>query len=124
MFECLKEGYTFFAKYDNGILVAMLTLKENNDYKDVFKLEEDELFFLSTFPNIESTLSDDSGLSVTYDNEQNKFISSIKNKTYIGEYNDIIVWNTKTSGEGNDFMTSLSELENSLLVKDEGRCIK
>lgn len=124
MFECLKDGYTFFAKYDKGNLIATLTLKEEDIYKDVVKLEDDELVFLYTFQNIESSLSDDSGLSIIYDSERNKFISSIKNKTTIGEYNDKIVWNTKTSGEGEDFVTSLNNLENNLLVKNEGRRFK
>lgn len=124
MFECLKDGYNFFAKYDKGNLIATLTLKEGDIYKDVVKLEDDELVFLYTFSNIESSLSDDSGLSVMYDNRNNKFISSIRNKTYIGEYNDKIVWNTKTSGEGDDFIASLNNLENNLLVKTEERRFK
>lgn len=124
MFECLKDGYNFFAKYDKGNLIATLTLKEEDIYKDVVKLEDDELVFLYTFSNIESSLSDDSGLSIIYDSEKDKFISSIKNKTSIGEYNDKIVWNTKTSGEGEDFVTSLNNLENNLLVKTEERRFK
>lgn len=124
MFECLKDGYNFFAKYDKGNLIATLTLKEGDIYKDVVKLEDDELVFLYTFSNIESSLSDDSGLSVMYDSEKDKFISSIRNKTSIGEYNDKIVWNTKTSGEGDDFVTSLNNLENNLLVKTEERRFK
>ena len=124
MFECLKDGYNFFAKYDKDNLIATLTLKEGDIYKDVVKLEDDELVFLYTFSNIESSLSDDSGLSIIYDSEKDKFISSIKNKTSIGEYNDKIVWNTKTSGEGEDFVTSLNNLENNLLVKTEERRFK
>lgn len=124
MFECLKDGYNFFAKYDKGNLIATLTLKEEDIYKDVVILEDDELIFLYTFKNIESSLSDDSGLSIIYDSEKDKFISSIKNKTSIGEYNDKIVWNTKTSGEGEDFVTSLNNLENNLLVKTEERRFK
>ena len=124
MFECLKDGYNFFAKYDKDNLIATLTLKEGDIYKDVVKQEDDELVFLYTFSNIESSLSDDSGLSIIYDSEKDKFISSIKNKTSIGEYNDKIVWNTKTSGEGEDFVTSLNNLENNLLVKTEERRFK
>ena len=100
MFECLKDGYNFFAKYDKGNLIATLTLKEGDIYKDVVKLEDDELVLLYTFNNI------------------------IKNKTSIGEYNDKIVWNTKTSGEGDDFIASLNNLENNLLVKTEERRFK
>ena len=49
MFECLKDGYNFFEKYDKGNLIATLTLKEGDIYKDVVKLEDDELVFLYTF---------------------------------------------------------------------------
>ena len=118
-----KEG-KIKSVYDKGNLIATLTLKEGDIYKDVVKLEDDELVFLYTFSNIESSLSDDSGLSIIYDSEKDKFISSIKNKTSIGEYNDKIVWNTKTSGEGEDFVTSLNNLENNLLVKTEERRFK
>ena len=53
MFECLKDGYNFFAKYDKGNLIATLTLKEGDIYKDVVKLEDDELVFLYTFKSAE-----------------------------------------------------------------------
>ncbi len=123
MFESLKEGYTFFARYDEDTLVATLTLKDNGIYKDVDKLEDAELSFLSRFKNIESLLDDKTGLSIIYDDEQNKFISSIKNKTFVGEYNDEIVWNNKISGEGTSFMDSLERLEEKLSNNYERRSV-
>lgn len=124
MFECLKDGYTFFARYDSGTLVATLTLKDDDIYKEVIKLNEDEIVFLYTFGNIESSLDDDTALSVIYDREQNRFISSIQDKITTGEYNDKVVWNTKTSSMGSNFIDSLNNLDDKLLNEKGRRSFK
>ncbi len=121
MFECLKDGYTFFVRYDTGALVATLTLKDDDIYKDVDRLDGDELEFLDKFPNIKSLLNEEVGLSIVYDNVQEKVISSLKRKNFIGEYNDEIVWNNKISDVGIDFMDALNRLENKLLDENERR---
>lgn len=119
MLEKLKEVYTFFARYDENILVATLTLKDSDVYKDVDRLEDDEIAFLNDFDNIKKSLSEEIGLSIVYDSEDDKYISSIKNKAIIGEYNDKVVWNDKINSIGIDIMTSLNSLDSKLLEEKE-----
>lgn len=119
MLEKIKEGYTFFARYDEDNLVATMTLKDNDIYKDVDRLEDSELNFLNDFDNIKELLNEEIGLSIVYDNDEDKYISSIKNKAIIGEYNDKVVWNDKVSSIGIDIISSLNSLDSKLLKERE-----
>lgn len=115
MLEKIKEGYTFFARYDEDNLVATMTLKDNDIYKDVDRLEDSELDFLNDFDNIKELLNEEIGLSIIYDSDEDKYISSIKNKAIIGEYNDKVVWNDKVCSIGIDIISSLNSLDSKLL---------
>lgn len=119
MLEKIKEGYTFFARYDEDNLVATMTLKDNDIYKDVDRLENSELDFLNDFDNIKELLNEEIGLSIVYDSDEDKYISSIKNKAIIGEYNDKVVWNDKVSSIGIDIISSLNSLDSKLLKERE-----
>lgn len=119
MLEKIKEGYTFFARYDEDNLVATMTLKDNDIYKDVDRLEDSELYFLNDFDNIKELLNEEIGLSIVYDSDEDKYISSIKNKAIIGEYNDKVVWNDKVSSIGIDIISSLNSLDSKLLKERE-----
>ncbi len=119
MFEILKEDYTLFIRDYKGRRIGVLTLKDDNVYKDVDELGEDELVFLYTFNNIEPLINDDTALSVVYDKNTNQYVSSIKKKIITGEYNDKIVWNTSISSKGPDFMQSLDKLDQNLAISNE-----
>lgn len=119
MLEKIKEGYTFFARYDEDNLVATMTLKDNDIYKDVDRLEDSELNFLNDFDNVKELLNEEIGLSIVYDSDEDKYISSIKNKAIIGEYNDKVVWNDKVSSIGIDIISSLNSLDSKLLKERE-----
>ena len=121
MFEILKNDYSLFIREDDGKKIGVLTLKNDDIYKDVDILEKEEMLFLNSFPNIESLIKENTALFVSYDKEEEVFVSSIKDKTTIGEYNDEVVWNNNfnTISKGKDFMSSLENLESSLLNINE-----
>lgn len=119
MLEKIKEGYVFFVRYDENSLVATMTLKDNDIYKDVDRLEDSELNFLNDFDNVKELLNEEIGLSIVYDSDEDKYISSIKNKAIIGEYNDKVVWNDKVSSIGIDIISSLNSLDSKLLKERE-----
>ena len=114
MLEILEKDYSLFIREDNGKKIGLLTLKDDDVYKSVYELNDDELFFLSTFSNIDDLVSEDTAISVLYNKENKEYVAEIKQKTTIGEYNDQVVWNTVKSSSGSDFMEAVENLDRSL----------
>lgn len=111
MINKIKSGYTLFIKKDNENLIGTLTLKDNDIYKEIIELKDEEMIFISEFSNIYNFLSNERALVIKYDVEKNRFISSINKKVNIGEYNDKFVWNDTFNNSGQDIIESLNHLD-------------
>lgn len=119
MVEKIKNGYNLFIKKNDEELVGTLTLKDEDIYKDIIELNDNDMKFIDNFSNIESLISNDKALSISYDNEKSRFMSSIKEKAFIGEYNDEIIWNDILTNKGVDIFESLNNLSANIEKEKE-----
>ena len=119
MVEKIKNGYNLFIKKNDEELVGTLTLKDEDIYKDIIELNDNDMRFIDNFSNIENLISNDKALSISYDNEKCRFMSSIKEKAIIGEYNDEIIWNDILTNKGVDIFESLNNLSTNIEKEKE-----
>ena len=98
MEEKLKTGYELFIKKDTkGDLIGAYRLTENDTVIDFNELNQEELEFMDNLSNIKNSLSD-YYLVMSYNKEDNRFISSLKSLTYYGNYNENRVFETIKEG--------------------------
>lgn len=114
MIEKIENGYTLFMKKNEQELIGTLTLKDDNIYKDIIELNKGDMLFINEFPNIYNKIDENNALSIIYDKEKNRFVSSINEKINIGEYNDKMIWNDTLNNSGHDIFESLNHLNDHI----------
>ena len=124
MLDKIKEGYKLFIRKEEDEKIGTLTLNDEDIYKDIVELNDNDMEFLDEYPNIDDILSDDVALCIVYNEEKERFMSDIKQKVLIGEYNDQVVWNSIFHNIGIDIMESLNHLEDNIVRTNERSVIK
>ena len=112
MEEKLKTGYELFIKKDTkGDLIGAYRLTENDTVIDFNELDQEELDFMDNLSNIKNSLSD-YYLVMSYNKEDNRFISSLKSLTYYGNYNENRVFETIKEMSSKTALGSVLKLNN------------
>ena len=112
MEEKLKTGYELFIKKDTkGDLIGAYRLTENDTVIDFNELNQEELDFMDNLSNIKNSLSD-YYLVMSYNKEDNRFISSLKSLTYYGNYNENRVFETIKEMSSKTALGSVLKLNN------------
>ena len=112
MEEKLKTGYELFIKKDTkGDLIGAYRLTENDTVIDFNELDQEELDFMDNLSNIKNSLSD-YYLVMSYNKEDNRFISSLKSLTYCGNYNENRVFETIKEMSSKTALGSVLKLNN------------
>ena len=112
MEEKLKTGYELFIKKDTkGDLIGAYRLTENDIVIDFNELDQEELDFMDNLSNIKNSLSD-YYLVMSYNKEDNRFISSLKSLTYYGNYNENRVFETIKEMSSKTALGSVLKLNN------------
>ena len=124
MLDKIKEGYKLFIRKEEDEKIGTLTLNDEDIYKDIVELNDNDMEFLDEYPNIDDILSDDVALYIVYNEEKERFMSDIKQKVLIGEYNDQVVWNSIFHNIGIDIMESLNHLEDNIVRTNERSVVK
>lgn len=121
MEDIIKSGYQLFIKrQENGELIGTLTLKDDNNYKDIDEVENREMKFIEKYPLIEKTVDYNHALSVVFLPNTNEFLVSIKSQTLIGEYQDQIIWENMLDNKNKNLDLALYKLNEKLNNKLEG----
>ena len=119
MEEKLKTGYELFVKKDTkGDLIGAYRLTENDTVIDFNELDQEELDFMDNLSNIKNSLSD-YYLVMSYNKEDNRFISSLKSLTYYGNYNENRVFETIKEMSSKTALGSVLKLNNE--CKEEAK---
>ena len=112
MEEKLKTGYELFIKKDTkGDLIGAYRLTENDTVIDFNELDQEDLGFMDNLSNIKNSLSD-YYLVMSYNKEDNRFISSLKSLTYYGNYNENRVFETIKEMSSKTALGSVLKLNN------------
>ena len=119
MEEKLKTGYELFIKKDTkGDLIGAYRLTENDTVIDFNELDQEDLGFMDNLSNIKNSLSD-YYLVMSYNKEDNRFISSLKSLTYYGNYNENRVFETIKEMSSKTALGSVLKLNNE--CKEEAK---
>ena len=119
MEEKLKTGYELFIKKDTkGDLIGAYRLTENDTVIDFNELDQEDLGFMDNLSNIKNSLSD-YYLVMSYNKEDNRFISSLKSLTYYGNYNENRVFKTIKEASSKTALGSVLKLNNE--CKEEAK---
>lgn len=112
MEEKLKTGYELFIKKDTkGDLIGAYRLTENDTVIDFNELDKEDLGFMDNLSDIKNSLSD-YYLVMSYNKEDNRFISSLKSLTYYGNYNENRVFKTIKETSSKTALGSVLKLNN------------
>ena len=119
MEEKLKTGYELFIKKDTkGDLIGAYRLTENDTVIDFNELDQEELDFMDNLSNIKNSLSD-YYLVMSYNKEDNRFISSLKSLIQYGNYNENRVFKTIKETSSKTALGSVLKLNNE--CKEEAK---
>ena len=112
MEEKLKTGYELFIKKDTkGDLIGAYRLTENDTVIDFNELDHEGLGFMANLSNIKNSLGD-YYLVMSYNKEDNRFISSLKALIFYGDYNENRIFETIKETSSKTALGSVLKLNN------------
>lgn len=122
MEEKLKQGYNLIINQSLiGELQGAYLHDDNGFYVPKEELNENDLAFLSTLPQIENEVTHGKTFAMSYNDLEEHFVADIREKVY-GAKNENPVWKVTRKTEDCSMVNALLQLNNQIIItKKEGR---